>query len=136
MNKFVRGGIVAAIAVSASVGVAPSAFATYHNNSCESLEVCAYKDVSFGGGMADMNMNNVAFSDDAYSSGGNAHDSVSSGFNVDHAVEYWQDVNYAGKHFTLAKNFYDTSWGINQPNANDYSFDFNDQVDSSKSYTS
>jgi len=134
MNKFARGGIVAALAVTASVGVAPSAFATYHNNSCETLEVCAFKDSSYGGGMSDMNIVNTYFGDDAYSSSGNAHDSVSSGFNVDRAVEYWQNANFSGKYFILAKNFYDTYWGTGQPNASDSSYNFNDQIDSSSTY--
>jgi len=133
MKNRVRAAVVVAM-VAASVGVAPAAFAASNDNVCDNLEVCAFKDVNYAGGLADMPLNNASFLNDDFSSGGSAHDAVSSGFNAGRVVEYWADINYAGPYFILASNQYDSFWSTNQPNASSASYNFNDKVDSSTIY--
>jgi hypothetical protein len=133
MRNLARAGLAVTIAV-ASLGVAPAAFAAYQDGTCSNDEVCAFKDANYGGGLSDMDIDNADFRNDYYTSGGSAHDSVSSGFPLGKPAEFWVNVGYSGAYFILGDSQYDSYWGTNQPNASSSSYNFNDKVDSSIHY--
>jgi len=134
MKKVIRGLAASLLAAAAVGGAASPSFAAVHDGECVSGEICVFRNVDYYGGMNDMGSNDSSWLNNYYSTGYSMHDTASSGFGIDRAVEFWVDINFGGPHFTLGVNQYDSEWKTNQPNASSSSYNFNNKIDSHALY--
>jgi hypothetical protein len=129
MNKLVRGAMAAAVAVG-SLAAAPSAMAAVGDGSCTYSEACVFKLTNYSGGLADIGTNDSDWHNNYFTTGGNAHNSGSSGFGQDRAMQYYGAVGWSGRWFLLGASEWDPHWSTNQAHtlAEWKSFNFDNQI--------
>ena len=135
MKKLIRTVVVAATLVAGSAFVgAPAANAAYGDSTCDWGESCLYYNFHYLAGLADTPTAVADLRDYTFSNGQVADNKASSGFGNGRAIRYNTGGQWTGNWFILGVNQYDPVWTTNQPNANSYTYNFDNTIGSSALY--